>query len=174
LGTLTLMARPRRREVLRLVFIVAASLAIATVIVAVLEGPLGVADGSAVYIVAVVATAFLAGTVGAVLAAFGAFLLHDYLFTAPVGTFTVDDPGEWLELALLLFVGIGYYFPFRDPVGGRWYMWVMGPGLKGAGCAVFLADYFLRNSPKSFLLFAASDGALALLTLAVLLRSRSQ
>jgi hypothetical protein len=72
----------------------------------------------------------------------------------------------------LLFVGIGYYFPYRDPVGGRWYMWVMGPGLKGAGCAIFLADYFLRNSPKSFLLFAASDGIIALLTLAALLSSR--
>ena len=72
----------------------------------------------------------------------------------------------------LLFVGIGYYFPFRDPVGGRWYLWVMGPGLKGAGCAVFLADYFLRGSPKSFLLFAASDGVIAALTLAALLYQR--
>ena len=44
--------------------------------------------------------------------------------------------------------------------------------MKGAGCAIFLADYFLRNSPKSFLLFAASDGIIALLTLAALLNSR--
>jgi hypothetical protein len=73
----------------------------------------------------------------------------------------------------LLAVGIGYYFPYRDPVGARWYMWVMGPLLKGAGAAAFLLDYFVRGqSPASFLLFAVSDGALALLTLAALLSRR--
>src|SRR5215212_10371185 len=44
----------------------------------------------------------------------------------------------------LVAVGVGYYFPYRDPAGARWYLWVMGPGLKGAGAAVFLADYFIR------------------------------
>ena len=47
-------------------------------------------------------------------------------------------------------------------------MWVMGPGLKGAGAAAFVLDYLSRNSPRSFLLFAASDAALALLTLVAL------
>ena len=41
----------------------------------------------------------------------------------------------------------------------------MGPALKGVGAAVFVLDYFIRHSPASFLVFAASDGALALLTL---------
>jgi hypothetical protein len=72
----------------------------------------------------------------------------------------------------LLAVGAGYYRPYRDPVGARWYLWVMGPGLKGAGAAAFLADYFVRHSPASFLLFAASDGILALLTLAALTLTR--
>jgi hypothetical protein len=68
-------------------------------------------------------------------------------------------------------VGIGYYFPFRDPIGARWYLWVMGPLLKYAGAAAFLLDYFVRRqSPASFLLFAASDGILATLTLVALLR----
>jgi hypothetical protein len=49
-------------------------------------------------------------------------------------------------------------------------MWVMGALLKGGGAATFLLDYFLRGSPSSFLLFAASDGSLALLTLYALLR----
>ncbi|HET7698150.1 MAG TPA: hypothetical protein VFK57_20715 [Vicinamibacterales bacterium] len=71
----------------------------------------------------------------------------------------------------LVAVGIGYYFPYRDPVHARWYLWVMGPLLKGAGSAAFLLDYFFRGSPASFLLFAASDGLLAVLTLAALLRS---
>jgi hypothetical protein len=73
----------------------------------------------------------------------------------------------------LVAVGIGYYWPYRDPVGARWYLWVMGPGLKGAGAVAFLADYVFRHSPASFLLFAASDGTLALLTLAALAGSRN-
>jgi hypothetical protein len=71
----------------------------------------------------------------------------------------------------LVAVGAGYYWPYRDPVGARWYMWVMGPALKGAGAVAFLADYFIRQSPASFLLFAASDGVLAVLTLIALMRS---
>lgn len=70
-----------------------------------------------------------------------------------------------LNALFLLAVGAGYYFPWRDPTRYRGYLWVMGPLLKGAGAIAFVLDYFLRGSPASFLLFAASDGALALLTL---------
>jgi hypothetical protein len=77
-----------------------------------------------------------------------------------------------LNALFLLAVGAGYYFPWRDPRGARWYLWVMGPGLKGAGAAAFVLDYFVRRqSPASFLLFALSDGTLALLTLLALLTS---
>jgi hypothetical protein len=71
----------------------------------------------------------------------------------------------------LLAVGAGYYMPWRDPERYRGYLWVMGPGLKGAGAALFVVHYVGGNSPRSFLLFAFSDGALALLTLAALLYS---
>lgn len=72
----------------------------------------------------------------------------------------------------LIAVGAGYCWPWRDPHGARWYLWVMGPGLKGAGAAAFLLDYFVRGqSPASFLLFAASDGMLAVLTLVALARA---
>lgn len=78
-----------------------------------------------------------------------------------------------LNALFLLAVGAGYYLPWREPERYRGYLWVMGPGLKGAGAALFVADYLLRGSPASFLLFAASDGALALLTLyALLARAR--
>jgi hypothetical protein len=43
--------------------------------------------------------------------------------------------------------------------------------LKGAGALTFLLDYYFRHSPTSFLLFAASDGTLALVTLVALLWS---
>jgi hypothetical protein len=74
----------------------------------------------------------------------------------------------------LLAVAVGYYWPWRNPVGARWYLWVMGPGLKGAGALAFTIDYFVRESPASFLLFAASDGTLAVLTLAALVASRNK
>ena len=79
-----------------------------------------------------------------------------------------------LDGLFLLAVGAGYYWPYRDPVGARWYLWVMGVGLKAGGAAAFLLDYLLRESPASFLLFAASDGLLAILTLAALVGSRSR
>lgn len=65
----------------------------------------------------------------------------------------------------LLAVAIGYLIPFRDPEHGRGYLWVMGPGLKGAGAVTFVLDRLLRGSPASFLLFAFSDGVMALATL---------
>ena len=67
----------------------------------------------------------------------------------------------------LLAVAFGYVIPFRQPdsAAGRTYLWVMGPLLKGLGAAAFVLDHIVRHSPASFLLFAASDGALALLTL---------
>ena len=72
----------------------------------------------------------------------------------------------------LVSVGVGYWLPWRDPHRYRAYLWLMGPFLKGMGAAVFLRDYVVRGSPESFLLFAASDGALALVTLAALIRER--
>ena len=73
----------------------------------------------------------------------------------------------------LLSIAAGYLIPYRDPQssGGRAYLWIMGPLLKGAGAAAFVIDYLVRQSPPSFLLFALSDGTLALLTFAALVTS---
>jgi hypothetical protein len=71
----------------------------------------------------------------------------------------------------LIAVGVGYYLPWREPERYRGYMWVMGPLLKGGGAALFIFDYVYRGSPKSFLLFAASDGVLAIVTLYALVVS---
>jgi hypothetical protein len=78
-----------------------------------------------------------------------------------------------LNALFLLAVGAGYYLPWRDPERYRGYMWIMGPALKGAGAAAFLLDYAFRGSPQSFLLFAASDGFVAALTLVALIKTRS-
>jgi hypothetical protein len=77
-----------------------------------------------------------------------------------------------LNAIFLLAVATGYCWPWLDPRGARWYLWVMGPGLKGAGAIAFVVDYYVRRSPPSFLLFAASDGTLALVTLIALVASR--
>jgi hypothetical protein len=75
----------------------------------------------------------------------------------------------------LLCVAAGYLIPYREPArpSGRLYLWVMGPLLKGAGALAFVLDYWLRGSPASFLLFAVSDGSLALASLWALVTSRA-
>ena len=72
----------------------------------------------------------------------------------------------------LIAVAAGYLIPFRDPERGRAYLWVMGPLLKGGGALAFILDHLVRHSPPMFLLFAASDGMLALLTLWALVTTR--
>ena len=79
-----------------------------------------------------------------------------------------------LNGVFLLAVAVGYLIPLRDPERGRGYMWVMGPLLKGAGALTFVLDYVFRSSPASFLMFAASDGAMALLTLWALRQPRQE
>ena len=79
-----------------------------------------------------------------------------------------------LNALFLMSIGIGYVLPWREPDRYRGYMWVMGPLLKGAGAVAFLLDYAFRGSPASFLLFAFSDGALALITLWALIASRKR
>ena len=96
------------------------------------------------------------------------FLISLFGVPAPVPPIHAD-----LNALFVTMVGIGYWWPYRDPVRYRWYMWLMNPALKGAGAAVFIADYLLRASPASFLLFAVSDGTLAVVTLWALLRTRS-
>ena len=107
-------------------------------------------------------------------AAIGLFLLLAAdRFAALFGVAPAQPPiFSDLNGLFLLSVGIGYYWPYRDPVAARWYLWVMGVLLKSGGAITFLLDYAFRHSPRAFLLFAASDGTLAVLTLAALLSPR--
>ena len=94
-------------------------------------------------------------------------LMSIFQLPAPVPPIHAD-----LNALFVTTVGIGYLWPYRDPDRYRWYLWLMGPVLKGAGAATFVADHLLRGSPASFLLFAACDGVLAIVTLYALLAAR--
>ena len=67
-------------------------------------------------------------------------------------------------------LAIGYFWAARDVAARRGYLWIAGVFAKGAGALLFVIDHFARQSPDSFLLFAATDGALAVVTLVLLLR----
>lgn len=92
--------------VARLLAVAMPALAAATALVWLLEGQFGVLNAAPVYLLAVVMTALVAGTVGALAAAVAGILLYDYLFVHPIHTLEISDPGEWLNLILLLFVGL--------------------------------------------------------------------
>lgn len=84
----------------------AAALAGATLAAAGLRAWLGIADASAIYLLAVVAIAGRFGTWSGVVASLVAFLIYDFLFTAPRFTFNVTNPQEWLSLLLFLVVAV--------------------------------------------------------------------
>jgi hypothetical protein len=117
---------------------------------------------------------FVAGLSGLYDFIVGAFLLVAADSLASLFGVPPASPRIFSDLngLFLMAVGAGYYLPWRDPTRYRGYLWIMGPLLKGAGAVAFALDYSLRGSPSSFLLFAASDGALGLLTLWALLRQR--
>ena len=68
-----------------------------------------------------------------------------------------------------LSLAAGYFWAARDVEGRRGYLWVAGVLAKALGAALFVLDHFQNASPASFLLFAVTDGSLAVLT-AILLR----
>lgn len=100
------MARVGVRSVARLLAVALPALAGASVVVAILQDNLGVPNPSAVYIVAVVAAAVVSGTYGALATAIASFALYNFLFTAPRYTLSMHEPGVWLSVVLLLFVGV--------------------------------------------------------------------
>src|SRR3954464_10145214 len=100
------MNATRGRAVVRFLAVAVPAVAIATIVVGFLQDVLGVPNPSAVYLVAVVATAIVSGTPGAIATAVASFFLYNYLFTEPRFTLSMHEPGVWLSVVLLLFVGI--------------------------------------------------------------------
>ncbi len=93
-------------EMIRSLGVAVGSLVLASLTIALIQSAADVPNASAVYLAAVVATALVGGTVGAIASAIASFLLYDFFFTEPRHTFTIREPAEWLSVVLLLFVGI--------------------------------------------------------------------
>jgi hypothetical protein len=91
------------------------------------------------------------------------------LFGAPAPVPLVN---AWLNGVFTLTLAGGYFWAAGDVVARRGYLWWAGVFAKSLGAAVFVVDHYLNDSPASYLLFAASDGTLALWTLALLLLGR--
>jgi hypothetical protein len=89
------------------------------------------------------------------------------LFGAPQPTPLIN---AMLNGVFALSIGVGYFWAARDVAARRGYLWVAGVLAKGLGAAVFVFDHLTQGSPPAFLLFAATDGTLAILTAALLLR----
>jgi len=100
------MARALIPRIGRVVLAAIAGVALSSIAVAFLEGNVGVPDASSLYLVAVAAIAIRFGIPGAILTAVASVLVYDFLFVNPLHTLTVSDPGEWLNLVLLLFVAV--------------------------------------------------------------------
>ena len=106
-------------------------------------------------------------------------LLAVPLLVAPVAVaqlFGAPEPRPVVNAQLngmfTLTLAAGYFWAARDAEARRGYFWVAGVLAKGLGVVLFVLDYLLRGSPAAFLLFAATDGTLALVTLALLWRTR--
>jgi len=79
----------------------------------------------------------------------------------------------WLNGVFALTLAGGYFWAARDIPARRGYLWAAGVFAKGLGAVVFVLDHFLNGSPPAFLLFAGTDGLLAVLTLWLLVSTPS-
>ena len=85
------LAATERWSATTVLFTVASLIAVSG-LVAILEGPIGVPNASSAYLLAVLVCAMAFGTGAGILAAFGGFLLYDFLFVEPIHTFVVERP----------------------------------------------------------------------------------
>jgi hypothetical protein len=90
------------------------------------------------------------------------------LFGAPAPVPVVNAQ---LNGVFTLTLAAGYFWAAADVEARRGYLWVAGVLAKALGAALFVFDHVAHHSPVSFLLFAVTDGTLALVTLALLLRT---
>ena len=99
-----------------------------------------------------------------------------FLPVATARLFGAPDPvpvvNAQINGVFALSLAAGYFWAMRDVEARRGYLWAAGVLAKSLGAAVFVIDHFWRGSPATFLVFAACDGTLALLTFVLLQRRR--
>jgi hypothetical protein len=99
------------------------------------------------------------------------------LFLAPVTARMFGSPppvplvNAQLNGIFTLTLAVGYFWAAGAIEERRGYLWIAGVLAKGLGALLFVVDYLRGGSPPSFLVFTATDGTLALLTLFLLLRA---
>lgn len=98
---------------------------------------------------------------------FPALTAHVFGLPAPVPLINAQLNG-----AFALALAAGYLWAAEAPAERAGYFWAAGVLAKGLGAALFIVDHIVRDSPPALLVFAVTDGALALLTLAALLSAR--
>ncbi len=119
-------------------------------------------------------------TLAWVSAVYDLLLAVSMLFAAPLVSRLMGGPepvpllNAQLNGLFTLALGVGYFWALReDDRTLRGYMWVFNVLAKGLGAVIILIDQFTQGSPRTFLLFAATDGTLALLTWLALRRPRA-
>jgi two-component system sensor histidine kinase KdpD len=81
-----------------------ASLALSTLVIALLREAIHVTYPAPVYLLAVLIVGARYGTLPATATSIAAFLLYDFLFVQPLYALTINNPDEWLNLLVLLAV----------------------------------------------------------------------
>src|SRR6188508_1553520 len=102
----SLASKAATRSSIGVALVAVVTIALGTLIIAVLEQATEIPDASAVYLVAVVVVGSIAGTVPAVITAVASFLVYDLLFTEPRFSLAVTDTSELLNLVLVLIVAL--------------------------------------------------------------------
>lgn len=83
-------------------FAAPAAVAVASLLIALVEAQVHIRNISLIYLLPVLWLAAVYGRGPAVFASMLSFLAYDFLFISPIRTFTVSDPAEWLSLFALL------------------------------------------------------------------------
>jgi K+-sensing histidine kinase KdpD len=97
------MARPRA---VRGYLIAITAVVAVTLLIGLIETRIHIASIAMLYLLAVLATATLAGRAAAIAASIASFLIYNWFFVEPLHTFQVGDPNEWFALLLLLVTGV--------------------------------------------------------------------
>jgi len=98
--------RPARSDALIQYGAAAVGVAAITALIHAVPGASHIASIPMLYLLVVIGTALGCGRNSAIAASILAFLAFDWFFTEPYHTLTVEDPAEWLALAMFLLIAV--------------------------------------------------------------------